>query len=369
MTSQLRTPLGPCRGKLDPGKTQTKIQLIRTMLRNRRISHQELCNHEDFLSKLTVELMKAIQDMEESSAMKVRVMLQQQDVFSTIINILECSNQKKLQQMKCELQEWEEKEESKIHNLEQQVEQLNAKIEKTHEELSFVSTYKDREYPIKSVQVADLGHQLQQMKESQQDELEDLREVCRMVLASMSNQIQKKKKKLLRSLVVKIQHANQEALLYKTWNSQAILKCMGKFREAGDFSPSPALLSLWTSLRRKYPSYGPRWNSSRLRFGNPERSYLRTFCFGEPSAPRTWTLSSTSLWKSRCPSRCWGLGPPFPPVSSPAWSLEFSPSKTTPPFSSWSAVLPSLPPSLLSGWCCYLGEVGILSQVLFTNKP
>nr|XP_031289887.1 uncharacterized protein C20orf96 homolog isoform X2 [Camelus dromedarius]XP_045377029.1 uncharacterized protein C20orf96 homolog isoform X2 [Camelus bactrianus] len=234
MTSQLRTPLGPCRGKLDPGKTQTKIQLIRTMLRNRRISHQELCNHEDFLSKLTVELMKAIQDMEESSAMKVRVMLQQQDVFSTIINILECSNQKKLQQMKCELQEWEEKEESKIHNLEQQVEQLNAKIEKTHEELSFVSTYKDREYPIKSVQVADLGHQLQQMKESQQDELEDLREVCRMVLASMSNQIQKKKKKLLRSLVVKIQHANQEALLYKTWNSQAILKCMGKFREFMD---------------------------------------------------------------------------------------------------------------------------------------
>lgn len=34
----------------------------------------------------------------------------------TITDILEYSNKKKLHQMKCELQEWEEKEESKIHS-------------------------------------------------------------------------------------------------------------------------------------------------------------------------------------------------------------------------------------------------------------
>ncbi|XP_057558773.1 uncharacterized protein C20orf96 homolog isoform X2 [Hippopotamus amphibius kiboko] len=225
MTSQPRNPLELRRGKLDSGQTQTKIRLMRTMLRNRRTSHQELCNHEDFLTKLCGELIKTIQDMEDSSALKVRVMLQQQDVFTTITDILEYSNKKKLHQMKCELQEWEEKEESKIHNLEQQVEQLDAKIEKVHEKVSFVSTYKDHEYPIKSVQVANLVRQLQQ------DELDDLSERCRMVLASMSNQIQDKKKTLLRSLVVKIQRAHQEALLQKTWNSRVILKYMDKFQE------------------------------------------------------------------------------------------------------------------------------------------
>lgn len=110
--------------------------------------------------------------------------------------------------------------------LEQQVEQLNAKIEKVHEKVSFVSTYKDHEYPIKSVQVASLVCQLQQTKDSQQvgepnltglwggrasgqhppadpqDELDDLGEMCRMVLASISSQIQKKKKALLGSLVL-----------------------------------------------------------------------------------------------------------------------------------------------------------------------
>ncbi|XP_068380800.1 uncharacterized protein C20orf96 homolog isoform X1 [Eschrichtius robustus] len=234
MTSQPRNPLELRRGKLDSGKTQTKIRLMRTMLGNRRTAHQELCNHEDFLTKLCGELIKTIRDTEDSSALKVRLMLQQQDVFTTIADILEYSNKKKLHQMQCELQEWEEKEESKIHNLEQQVEQLDAKIEKVHKKVSFVSTYKDREYAIKSVQVANLVRQLQQVKDSQQDELDDLSEMCRMVLASMSNQIQNKKKNLLRSLVVKIQHAHQEALLQKTWNSRVILKYMDKFRELID---------------------------------------------------------------------------------------------------------------------------------------
>ena len=52
-------------------------------------------------------------------------------------------------------------------DLEQQVEQLVAQIEKVREQVSFMSTYKDHEYPIKLVQVANLMRQLQQVKDSQ----------------------------------------------------------------------------------------------------------------------------------------------------------------------------------------------------------
>lgn len=51
------------------------------MLRNRQTSLQELCDQEDFLTKLNQELIKTIQDMEDSSALKMRRMLQQQDIF------------------------------------------------------------------------------------------------------------------------------------------------------------------------------------------------------------------------------------------------------------------------------------------------
>ncbi|VFV20723.1 Hypothetical predicted protein [Lynx pardinus] len=89
----------------------------------------------------------------------------------------------------------------------------------------------DREYPVKSVQIANLVRQLQQIKDSQQDELDDLNEMRRKVLESLSEQIQRKKKKLLRSLVVKNQQRHQEALLQKIRDGQDMLRCTGKFKE------------------------------------------------------------------------------------------------------------------------------------------
>ncbi|EFB29573.1 hypothetical protein PANDA_014949, partial [Ailuropoda melanoleuca] len=204
---------------------------LQTLLRNRRTTLQELCSHEVFLTKLNGELIKAIQDMEDSAALKVRTMLQQQDILETVMDILEYLNEKKLQELKRELEEWEEKEESKMKYLAQQVERLNAKIEKTFKEVSFLSTYMDHEYPVKSVQIANLVRQLQQLKDSQQDELDDLSEMRTTVLQSLSTQIQKKKRKLLKALVVKSQQPPQEALLRKMQDSRDMLKCTDRFRD------------------------------------------------------------------------------------------------------------------------------------------
>nr|XP_058142834.1 uncharacterized protein C20orf96 homolog isoform X5 [Dasypus novemcinctus] len=200
------------------------------ILRHRQTSLQELRRHEDFLLKLNQDLVKTIQDMEDSTALKVRKMLQQQSILGTVINILEHSNKERLQDLTRELQEWEEKEETKMNNLKQQVEQLNAKIKKIHEEVSFLSTYMDHEYPVRSVQIANLARQLQQLKDSQQDELEDLNEMRRMVLATLSSKIQRKKINLLKSLVVKAQQPHQEALVQKIRDNQDLVKCMDKFR-------------------------------------------------------------------------------------------------------------------------------------------
>ncbi|XP_076968104.1 uncharacterized protein C20orf96 homolog isoform X1 [Tamandua tetradactyla] len=216
--------------KLDPGKMQAGIRLMRTMLRHRRTTLQELRRHEDLLTKLNQDLVKTIKDMEDSTALKVRQMLQEQSILGTVIDILENLNKKRLQDLTRELQEWEEKEENKISNLKQQVEQLNAKIMKIREEVNFLSTYMDHEYPVRSVQIANLARQLQQMKDSQQDELDDLDEMRKMVLASLTNKIQRKKINLLKSLVVKAQQPHEEALLQKIRDNQDLEKCMDKFR-------------------------------------------------------------------------------------------------------------------------------------------
>ncbi|XP_047396429.1 uncharacterized protein C20orf96 homolog isoform X3 [Sciurus carolinensis] len=208
------------REKFNPRKTHAKVRFMRAMLRNQRSLLQEMCHHKHFLSKLSDELVRAIQDTEQTTALSVRAMLQQQDTLTSIIDILECSNRKRLQQLKSELEDWEHKEESKISSLVLQVEQLNAKVQKTQEEVNFLSTYMDHEYPVRSVHIANLARQLQQAKDDQQDELDNLSEMRRMVLESLSNKILEKKKKILRSLAKRTLHPHEEALLHKVQDSQ-----------------------------------------------------------------------------------------------------------------------------------------------------
>ncbi|XP_058431438.1 uncharacterized protein C20orf96 homolog isoform X3 [Marmota monax] len=201
------------------------------MVRNQRTSLLEMRQHKFFLGKLCDKLVRAIQDTEDSTALRVRAMLQQQDTLTNIIDILEYSNKKRIQQLQSELQEWEDKEESKINCLELQVEQLNAKVEKTQEEVNFLSTYMDHEYPVRSVQIANLARQLQQAKDDQQDELDNLAEMRRMALELLSTKIWKKKEKILRSLAMRTLQPHEEALLQKTQDSQYRQRCRGTVTE------------------------------------------------------------------------------------------------------------------------------------------
>ncbi|XP_026643022.1 uncharacterized protein C20orf96 homolog isoform X7 [Microtus ochrogaster] len=115
--------------------------------------------------------------------------------------------------------------------LQREVEQLHAEILKAHEEVSFLSTYMDHEYPVRSVQIANHIRQVQQAKDSQQDELDNLKEMRDMVLGGFSDMIQEKKKKILRSLVVKTQQPYEEVLTLKTQDSRRLQRCTVWFRE------------------------------------------------------------------------------------------------------------------------------------------
>ncbi|XP_062059968.1 uncharacterized protein C20orf96 homolog isoform X2 [Lepus europaeus] len=115
--------------------------------------------------------------------------------------------------------------------LERQVQHLDAQNKKTQDQVNFLSTYMDHEYPVKLVQLASLGRQVQQAKDRQQDELDDFSELRRKVLASVCAKIQEKKRRILRAVAVKTQRPHQEALLRKMQESQFMQKFAWRFRD------------------------------------------------------------------------------------------------------------------------------------------
>ncbi|XP_063104631.1 uncharacterized protein C20orf96 homolog isoform X2 [Cavia porcellus] len=234
VTSQPKDPQERhIREKPHQGKMPAKPRLMRMMLRNQRNLLQDIRKHKCFLAKKNEQLFKSILDTEASTALQVRAMLQQENIAVNMMDILEYSNNK-LQRSKFELQEWKEKEEHKKNSLEQQAEQLNTRIKNTQELVSFLSTYMDHEYPVRSVQISNLVRQLQQVKDDQQEELDNLGEMRRMVLKTLSNKKHEKKRKVWRSLVVKTQRPRDKTLVQVTQDSQYQQKCIVKCRELID---------------------------------------------------------------------------------------------------------------------------------------
>lgn len=111
------------------------------------------------------------------------------------------------------------------------MDQLNSEIQKASEEVNFLDTYMDHEYPVKLVQIASHIRQVQQAKDNQQDELDNLSEMRETILALFSNVIQEKKKKILKSLVVNTQKPHENILLLKTLDRRRLQRCMVLFRE------------------------------------------------------------------------------------------------------------------------------------------
>uniref|UniRef100_A0A8C9PPE2 Uncharacterized protein n=1 Tax=Spermophilus dauricus TaxID=99837 RepID=A0A8C9PPE2_SPEDA len=229
--------------KLNSRKIQAKVRFMRSMVRNQRTSLLEMRQHKFFLRKLCDKLVRAIQDTEDSTALRVRAMLQQQDALTVSPPIAPSPGPPGPLQAA-----------SSIQML--QVEQLNAEVEKTQEEVNFLSTYMDHEYPVRSLQIANLARQLQQAKDDQQDELDNLAEMRRMVLELLSAKIWKKKEKILSSLAMRTLQPHEEALLQKTQDSQYRQRCRGTVMEvSGQEGDGPS--EGWGSPEPP-PAAGPR---------------------------------------------------------------------------------------------------------------
>lgn len=109
-----------------------------------------------------------------------------------------------------------------------------------------------------------------------------------------------------------------------------------------------------------FPSKYLRSCSPTLQLWCPCWASHTSLCSSLPGAAQTWMSSSASLWKSCYHSRWQGHGPPFILALAPTPGALNHRLPRPHPHSHLSLQFP--PPSLLSGWFCCLGQMGIPSQ-------
>nr|XP_060627506.1 uncharacterized protein C20orf96 homolog [Anolis sagrei ordinatus] len=167
-------------------KSLENIKILQRISKSRRHSLDELKHHSKVLLKKNLGLMEWIKEMDYESAKDARDLLQQYEMFGTVITTLRDSTQNQVGIAKRELMEKEKIVEKNMGKLDAEMGRMNTKVQSLQDELNVLRSYMDKEYPVKAVQISSLMRSIRNLIEEQQDELECFQNYSRKSLMNLS---------------------------------------------------------------------------------------------------------------------------------------------------------------------------------------
>nr|XP_006139400.1 uncharacterized protein C20orf96 homolog [Pelodiscus sinensis] len=190
-------------------KSAENIKIIKKLTKSKRKSLDELKHHSATLVESNRKLAQDIQETDATTAKHARDLLQQYEMFGTVISTVRDSSQNQVGIARAELQETEKMVEKNLKKLKQQMDHMNTKIQVLQEELNVLRTYMDKEFPVKVVQIAFILRKVRNLKEEQQDELEEMEELAKIGMQQLEKKVQDEKEKILQAV------AEDKGFLYK----------------------------------------------------------------------------------------------------------------------------------------------------------
>ncbi|KAJ7332250.1 hypothetical protein JRQ81_014430 [Phrynocephalus forsythii] len=181
-------------------KSLENIKILQRISRSKTFSLEELKRHSSVLLEKNKELVQKIEEMDANTAKQARDLLQQYDLFGTIIATLQDSNQNQAGVAKAEYLATEKTVEKNMAKLELEAKRTQSKVHALQEELNVLRTYMDKEYPVKAVQIGFLMRSIRNQKEEQQDELEDMEDLCKRFLESLAEKAREEQEGILQAV-------------------------------------------------------------------------------------------------------------------------------------------------------------------------
>ncbi|XP_054835712.1 uncharacterized protein C20orf96 homolog [Eublepharis macularius] len=182
-------------------KSTENIKILQQLSKGKKNSLEVLKHHSHFLLEKNRGLFEDILEKDADMARCARDLLQQYDMFGAIIMTLQDSSQNQVGVAKAELEATEKMVEKNMGKLEQDLSRMNAKVQALQEELNVLRTYMDKEFPVKSVQIAFLLRSIRHLSEEQQDELEEAEEMSKQFLETVAEKTQEETERILQAVV------------------------------------------------------------------------------------------------------------------------------------------------------------------------
>ncbi|XP_031423281.1 uncharacterized protein C20orf96 homolog isoform X2 [Clupea harengus] len=142
-------------------------------------------------------LAQEIRDTDKGSVQSAEEYLDRHEKLGTSISAFNDWSQSQITEANDELKETEEVSKKSLSALQRELSEIHAKLANAQAELHTLKTYKDKEYPVKVLIITNIKREIEKLEETQQDEYEDLKQLCQNETETQAERNLQRRQKLL----------------------------------------------------------------------------------------------------------------------------------------------------------------------------
>ncbi|XP_062401967.1 uncharacterized protein C20orf96 homolog isoform X2 [Sardina pilchardus] len=186
--------------KTDPAvikKKEDNTKTLMLLLKSKRKAVEELVALCALVEERNQLIAQEIRATDKVSMQGAEEFLDRHEKLGTSISAFNEWSQSQIAEAKNELKAIEEELNESISALQMDLSVINAKLACTQAELHILKTYKDKEYPVKVLMITNLKREIEKLEETQQDEYEDLKQLCQDELVKHKERNHQRRRKVL----------------------------------------------------------------------------------------------------------------------------------------------------------------------------
>nr|XP_055040223.1 uncharacterized protein C20orf96 homolog isoform X1 [Misgurnus anguillicaudatus] len=158
----------------DQVTTKANIKALMLLIISRREAIKNLEEHCNKLQERNLQIARSIMDTERNSLSMNKELLDQQAKMRRSMIALKRWDDSQIRSVKAELTDAKKTSQTSLKGLQEHLDMVQAEVVEAQKQLHILKTYKDMEFPVKALQIADMERQLESLKEMQQNEQEDV---------------------------------------------------------------------------------------------------------------------------------------------------------------------------------------------------
>ncbi|XP_051529076.1 uncharacterized protein C20orf96 homolog, partial [Myxocyprinus asiaticus] len=160
--------------KVEQEHTKDNFKALKLLITSTKEAIKVLEEHCEHLKERNLQIAKTIIDTERSSFSRAKELLIQQVQMGRSVAFFKQWSGSQIRNIKAELTDIQEASQKHLHDLQEQLDIVTSKVVKAKKELHTLKTYKDMEYPVKALQIADMESELNKLREKKQVEQKDV---------------------------------------------------------------------------------------------------------------------------------------------------------------------------------------------------